>query len=101
MGNFMEKKRYHVVRKQQADLRALLRGLVSAYLLYLGWKLLFQAGSDPAFPPAARLGFGGLFAAAALAFGWYTWKQYRSSLREAELTSQELEELRQEREEEP
>lgn len=97
----MDKKRYHVLRKQQADLRAMLRALVSAYLLYLSWKLIFYAGTDLTLPPVLRFLAGGLFAAAAAAFGWYTWKQYRSALRDAELTPQELEELRKEQEEEP
>ena len=83
----MTKKRYHIVRKQQADLTALLRGLVAAYLLYLAWKL--GSGSDSGFPTAARLLTAGLFAAGAVLFGGFTWKQYRSALKEAELTPEE------------
>lgn len=97
----MEKKHYHVVRKNRADTRALLRGLVSAYLLYLGWKLITGAGRDPTFSPVLGYLAGGLFAAAALAFGFYTWRQYLSDRRAAELTPEEEEELRREQEEEP
>ncbi len=87
----MAKKRYHVVRKQQADMKALLRGLVAAYLLYLAWKLGGSGGSD--LPAAARSLIGGLFAVGAVLFGWFTWKQYRSALKEAELTPEEEEKL--------
>ena len=94
------KKRYHVVRKNKADVRALLRVLVSAYLVYMGWNLIRGGGSDPSFPPAAGWITGGLFIAAALFFGLYTGRQYRDALREAELTPQEEEALRREQEEE-
>ncbi len=92
----MEKKRYHVVRKQQADMRALLRALVSAYLLYLGFRLISQEGGDLAFRLA-----GGAFAVGAAAFGWYAWKSYRANLKDAELTPEEEVELRREQELEP
>lgn len=94
-----EKKHYHVVRKNKADVRAVFRGIVSAYLIYLGWDLIRSGGSDPTFPVAVGWLAGGLFIAAALGFGWYTWKQYKQALQEAELTPQEEEELRREREE--
>ncbi len=95
----MGKKQYNVVRKNSADLRALLRGFVAAYLLYLGWKLIASGGDASSFPPAVGYAVGGLFAAGAIAFGCYTWKRYRADLRDAELTPEEAEEaLRQERE---
>lgn len=95
----MEKKRYHVVRKNRADTQALLRGLVSAYLLYLGWKLISGAGRSPDFPPALGYLAGGLFAAAALSFGFYTWRRYLSDRKAALLTPEEEAELRREQEE--
>lgn len=94
-----ERKRYHVVRKNKADVRAVFRGVVSAYLIYLGWDLIRSGGNDPTFPVAVGWLAGGLFIAAALGFGWYTWKQYKLALQEAELTPQEEEELHREREE--
>lgn len=97
----MEKKRYHMVRKNRADTRALLRGLVSAYLLYLGWKLISGAGRDPTFSPVLGYLAGGLFAVAALAFGFYTWRRYLSDREAALLTPEEEAELDREREEEP
>lgn len=94
-----EKKRYHVVRKNKADTKALFRAVVCGYLFYLSWQLVSSGGSDTSFPPAAGLLTGGLFAAAAAGFGLYSWKEYRQALREAELTPEEEEALRREREE--
>ena len=95
------KKHYHMVRKNKADIQALLRVLVSAYLAYMGWNLIHSGGSDPTFPPVAGWIAGGFFIAAALFFGLYAGKQYKTALREAELTPQEEEALRREQEAEP
>ncbi len=95
-----EEKRYHVARKNKADMRALFRGIVCAYLFYLGWQLITSGGSDSSFPPVAGWLTGGLFAAAAVGFGVHAWKEYQAALKEAELTPKELEELRRERQEE-
>ena len=86
----MEKKQYKVKRKNQAETRALLRGLVAAYLLYLGWKLASMGGEDPSFPPLVGIIAGVLFAAGAVVFGIYTWKRYLSDRKDAELTPEEL-----------
>lgn len=86
----MEKKQYNIKRKNQAETRALLRGLVAAYLLYLAWNLVSIDGEDPSFPPAAGIIAGVLFAAGAVAFGIYTWKRYQADRRDAELTPEEL-----------
>lgn len=91
----MGKKRYNVVRKNRADLRGLLRCLVCAYLLYLAWKLASYNGSDPTFPSMLGRVAGALFAVAAIAFGIYAVKSYRADLREAQLTAEEEEALRQ------
>ena len=56
-----------------------------------------SGGSDASFPAAAGWLTGALFAAAAVGFGLYSWKEYRQALREAELTPQEEEALRQDR----
>ena len=87
----MAKKHYHTVRKQQADTKAILRALVSGYLLWLAWKL--YGSSDPSYPAAARVLASLLLALGAAAFGWYTWRQYRSALEKAVLTPEEEAEL--------
>lgn len=95
-----KKKHYHVVRKNKADTKALFRVIVCGYLLYLGWQLVSSGGSDSSFPPIAGWLTGGLFAAAAIGFGVYSWREYQKALAEAELTPEEEEELRRDREEE-
>lgn len=97
----MGKKRYHAVRKNKADLRGLLRGLVCAYLLFLAWRLASYTGSDPTFPPVLGRVAGGLFAAAAIAFGIFAVKSYRADLRSAQLTDEEEEALCQEEDSNP
>ena len=94
------KKRYHVVRKNKADTRALFRTVACGYLLYLSWQLIRSGGSTPSFSPLVAWLLGGLLALAAIGYGLYTWKEYRLALREAELTPEEEDELRREREEE-
>ena len=93
------KKHYHVVRKNKADTKALLRVLVCGYLLYLAWQLITSGGSDSTFPPAVAWLTGGLSGAAAIGFGVYAIKEYKQALKAAELTPEEEEELRREREE--
>lgn len=83
----MKEQKYHLIRKRQADLRALLRGLVSLYLLYLGYSLAFQAGGDMS--QVLRLLIGGLFALCAVVFGLYAFRQYRADRSAAELTEEE------------
>lgn len=87
------KKRYHMVRKQQADTKALLRALVSGYLLWLAWKL--ASTNAPDLPQAARYLAGGLFAAGAIVFGLFAWRRYQTDITAAELTPEEEEMLRQ------
>ena len=94
----MEKKKYRIADKNRADMRALLRGIVAPYLLYMAYRLCFSI-KDSTFPPAARVAAGVVFALAALGFGVYTWKRYRADLAAAELTQDELERLRGESEE--
>lgn len=90
----MKKTEYNIVRKNQANLYGLLRGLVSFYLLYLAYHLAFAGGDDPSFPPAARIAAGVLFAVCAVAFGIYAFRRYQTDLRKAELTDEEKEALK-------
>lgn len=93
------KKRYHVVRKNKADTRALIRAIACGYLLYLAWQLVRSGGSVPSFPPYVAWLAGGLLALVAAAYGRYAWQEYRRALEEAELTPEEEEQLRREQEE--
>lgn len=93
-----EKKRYHVVRKNKADAKVMLRGAVCGYLLYLAWRLVNRSVAEPSLPLAAGWVVGGLFAAAAAAFGIFSWREYRKALREAELSPEEAAALDREQE---
>ena len=91
----MREQKYHLLRKRQADLRALLRGAVSLYLICLGYQLAFHGGGDMS--RGLQLLLGGLFALGGAAFGLYAHRQYQSDRRAARLTDQERQEaLRQE-----
>ena len=94
----MEKKKYRIADKKRADMRALLRGLVAAYLLYMAYQLCFRI-EDATFPAAARVAAGAVIALGAVGFAAYAWKRHRADCRAAELTDEELEQLHGEREE--
>lgn len=93
-------KEYNVIRKNRANVSAVLRGAVACYLLYLGVQIAMSAGKDPSFPAWAAWLLGGFFCVAAVAFGVYTWRRYRADLKAAELTEEEQQEARRQAEEE-
>ena len=64
---------------------AMLRGLAAAYLLYLGWTILrdlFRGASSLPLWMGWAAGLG--FAAAGLAFGWYSIRSYRRAQQSAQ-----------------
>ena len=75
-------------RKTKISTIAVLRAVVAGYLFYLGFTILrdlLQGGASPAgtpgsLPPWLLWLCGILFILAALAFGWYTWKQYQKQM---------------------
>jgi len=90
------RKQYDVEQKSKAKTRVLLRALISAYLMYLAYQLIFLGESDSALPAAVCWLAGGIFAVAAIAFGIYSWKQYQISLKESELPSEDEDDEEQE-----
>ena len=85
--------KYDVQRKSKVTTRAMLRAVVSGYLLYLSWMIVTGAlAEDSSMSGPTGIVIGAVLALAAVLFGIYTWKQYRLGLKEAELTSEELEE---------
>ena len=87
------KKKYHYLKKNQANLRAAFRGAVSVYLVCLAVRTVRGVYQDPytTMPVWAAWLVGALFAAVAVGFGLYTWKRYQSDLRDAELPEEEHE----------
>ena len=85
--------KYNLQRKNKVTTRALLRAVVSGYLLYLSWQIIkgAQSGDSSMSGPVALL-IGSVFALTAIVFGIYTWKQYQAGLKGAELTPEELQE---------
>lgn len=79
-------KKYDLQRKARAGTSAGLRGLVAAYLIYLGWKILNGALAG-SFPAGQWIGvlIGVAFILAALGFGVYILRRYRLDLKAAEL----------------
>ncbi len=94
----MEKKKYRIADKNRADMRALLRGIVAAFLLYSAYQLCFRV-ADESMPDWVRIAAGAVLALAAIGFGAFTWKRYRADCEDAVLTDEELEQLRKEQEE--
>jgi hypothetical protein len=77
---------YDIAKRARASNVATLRAVVAAYLLYLGGSLIWdmlkgKSTLSPAFAWIAGLGF----IAAALVFGFYTWKRWRAELEAAKL----------------
>ncbi len=77
---------YDVQKRARAGTAATFRALVSAYLIYLGWSVLkgIRNGSSSV-PTWAGWLAALVFAAAAIAFGFYTWKTWRRDLEAARL----------------
>ena len=70
---------YDIQQRAQAGVKATFRGVVAAYIVYMGYKLIHDA--DVVWHIAA----GAVFIAAALAFGVYTWRRWRIDLEAARL----------------
>lgn len=83
---------YDIQARARAGTSATLRACVSLYLIYLGWQLIKNSGSgESTMSPALACLFGGLLIAAALAFGVYIFRRYRSDLEAARLKPEEQE----------
>ena len=81
---------YDSAKRTRATNTAVLRAIVAAYLAYLGFDLLRDwirgtSTLSPAFAWTVGLGF----IAAAIAFGFYTWKRWKQELEAAALQAPE------------
>ncbi len=77
---------YDVQKRARAGTAATFRAVVCAYVIYLGWNVL-RGVRDGSSPVPVWVGWlvAVVFTAAALAFGFYTWKIYRRDLEQARL----------------
>ncbi|MCR5576345.1 MAG: hypothetical protein K6F56_04995 [Oscillospiraceae bacterium] len=81
---------YDVQKRAKASTAATFRAVVALYFLYLARQIIRGAmdGSSSMSPVLAWIaGLG--FIAAALAFGFYTWKRWRAEVEAARLTPAE------------
>lgn len=70
---------YDVQKKNRAALHGTLRGVVCVYLVFLAWQVVRGLPSS-AMPGWAGWCFAAVFAAAAAAFGLYSWNRYKKDL---------------------
>ena len=76
--------RYDFQRRQKATTHATLRAAAVAYLLYLAWTIVRDTIKGVSTSPGWLAWLTGIvFAAAAVAFGFYTWRRYRLKLQPA------------------
>ena len=68
---------YDVQKRARAGTAATLRAVISLYIIYLAWSVLkgVRNGSSPV-PVWVGWLVAIVFTAAAIAFGFYTWKTY-------------------------
>ena len=87
-----EPHKYNYQRKNKANIRAALRAAVALYIIYLGWQIIAGSSADSgsSMPEWVAFLIGGGFILAAVLFGLYTWRRYRTDMKGAELTPEEL-----------
>ena len=68
---------YDIQKRAKAGTAATLRAVISVYIIYLAWSVLkgVRNGSSPV-PVWVGWLVAIVFTAAAIAFGFYTWKTY-------------------------
>ena len=82
-NNNSPKFEYDIQQRAQAGVKATFRGVVAAYIAYLGYKLIRDANG------AWQIAVGAVFIAAALAFGVYAWKRWHIDLAAAKLPDED------------
>ena len=77
---------YDIQKRAKAGTAATLRAVISVYVIYLGWTVLKGVlnGTSPV-PVWVGWLVANVFTAAAIAFGFYTWKTWRRDLEAARL----------------
>ena len=84
---------YDAAKRTRANNLAVLRALVAAYLAWLGFSLIRDClRGASTLSPAFAWTVGLVFIAAALAFAFYIWRQWKRELAAARLPKPEAEE---------
>lgn len=94
-----EKPKYNVQRHRKATVNMSLRTVMSLYLAYMGWQVAKTSGGDSPIKPWLGWLIFALFGGIAIAFGVYTYKNYKADLKDAEVRPEELEAEKQEQQE--
>ncbi len=82
-----ERYAYDIQKRARAGTSATLRACVSLYLIYLGYQIIRNAlDGTTTMSLGLSLFFGGVLIAAALGFGWFILRRYRSDLEAARIT---------------
>jgi len=91
--NNQNKLEYNVQQRAKAGTTATFRGVVALYIIYLGYSVIRGAGSESSSMPVWLAWGGGIFLiAAALAFGYYTWKRWHIDVEAARIKEETTEE---------
>ena len=74
--------------------RAVLRGVIAGYLVYLGGSTIYDLlRGTSTLSPVLGWTVGPLFVIAGAAFGWFTWRRWKADEREVEALTQEAKAL--------
>lgn len=79
----MADNRYNEEMRSKAGKKALLRALVAGYLVYLGWNI--ATGESESMTRFTARMIGGVFIAAASAFGLYIFRSWRNDMAAARI----------------
>lgn len=82
-----QKKEYDIAMRNKALTGLVLRVAIAGYIVYLAWKLLANMLNGTSTIPELIVWLVCIvFAAVALGFCMYTWKEFRKSLKAAEVS---------------
>ena len=88
-----KKKVYHYELKNRAKVSAVLRAVVSVYIVYLGYRATPLYAEPDGLSNALAWVLGGALMAAGVLVLFFTWQRYRRDLAAAEYTPEEYAEL--------
>lgn len=88
MQKTTQKKEYDIALRNKALTGLVLRAVIAGYMLYLAWKLMSNMLNGSGSIPELIVWLVCIvFAAVALGFCVYTWKEFRKSMKAAQVSS--------------